>query len=281
MRGPSAAGTSAAVAHRGRPADLPGVRGAAWFRYGFCGVPGGAYNGWSWYGFRPGPGWLPGAGAGAGADWGPCDHRGSWGSAKDGSLPSLFFASLGSCMAYSQHQPPSGLRTRFHPPPYPFAGHSTFTPAAQDAVEELAAWATRTSKKTSNDHSQHRAVPPYLLASMAACDGAWEAPASMREFIARAPLGEDADPVGPETRTRIAARARQTLLLDQALRHERQLAETPPRTILIEPSGRLQRTISDAQGIEVTPGVLVRVRGRRPGRRRRRQPGLRRARRRP
>ncbi|MFF5792755.1 M4 family metallopeptidase [Paeniglutamicibacter sp. NPDC012692] len=121
--------------------------------------------------------------------------------------------------------------------------------------------ANETMKKTSNDHSQHRAVPPYLLASMAACDGAWEAPASMREFIARAPFGEESDPVGPETRTRIAARARQTLLLDQALRHDRQLAETPSRTILIEPSGRLQRTISDAQGIEVTPGVLARAEG--------------------
>ncbi|GAA1498957.1 M4 family metallopeptidase [Paeniglutamicibacter kerguelensis] len=119
----------------------------------------------------------------------------------------------------------------------------------------------KSNTKTSNDHGQHRAVPPYLLASMAACDGAWEAPESMRTFMARAPRGEANDPVGPRTRTRIAARARQTLLLDQALRHERQRGETPAQAIIIEPSGSLQRTISDAQGVEVTPGILARAEG--------------------
>lgn len=121
--------------------------------------------------------------------------------------------------------------------------------------------ANASMKKTSNDHSQHQVVPPYLLASMAACDGAWEAPKSVRDFIARPPRDEEIDPVGPRMRSRIAARARQTLLLDQAMRHERQLGEAPDRAILFDPSGRLHRTISDAQGIEVTPGVLVRSEG--------------------
>ncbi|MGL3807370.1 M4 family metallopeptidase [Paeniglutamicibacter sp. R2-26] len=124
--------------------------------------------------------------------------------------------------------------------------------------------ANSTMMGSPNDHSQHRAVPPYLLASLAACDGAWEAPASVREFIARPPAGEETDPVGPRMRTRIAARARQTLLLDQALRHERQMGEAPGRAILFDPSGRLERTISDAQGIEVTPGVPARSEGEPP-----------------
>ena len=112
-------------------------------------------------------------------------------------------------------------------------------------------------------HPRHHAVPPYLLMSMAACDGAWEAPKGMHNFIARPPVpGEQEDP-GTEVRARIATRARRTLLLDQALLHER---ATTPTDIdrLIEPSGRLKRTIADAQGAETTPGAASRTEGRAP-----------------
>ncbi|WP_411734514.1 M4 family metallopeptidase [Paeniglutamicibacter sp.] len=114
-----------------------------------------------------------------------------------------------------------------------------------------------------NPHPRHHAVPPYLLMSMAACDGAWEAPEAMRKFISRPPGPGEPEGPGPEARTRIATRARQTLLLDQALLHER---ATTPTDIgrLIEPSGRLKRTVSDAQGAETTPGTTARAEGRTP-----------------
>ncbi|MET0977179.1 MAG: peptidase M4 family protein, partial [Paeniglutamicibacter terrestris] len=94
-------------------------------------------------------------------------------------------------------------------------------------------------------------MPPYLLAAMAACDGAWEAPESMREIISSQPTLDKADGPVSATRTRIATRARQTMLLDQALLHERSTAHQK-LTWLIEPTGRLNRIISDAQGVEIT-----------------------------
>src|SRR5699024_2122500 len=116
-------------------------------------------------------------------------------------------------------------------------------------------------------------VPPYLLVSMAACDGAWEAPAAMRDFIALPPAEGDlelpdahGEPAGPgrETRRRIATRARRTLLLDQALLHERATTHTDIARLL-DPAGRLVRAISDAQGAETTPGTAARTEGQDPG----------------
>jgi Zn-dependent metalloprotease len=120
-----------------------------------------------------------------------------------------------------------------------------------------------THPPAANPHPRHHAVPTYLLMSMAACDGAWEAPEGMREFIAQPPAPGEPDDPGTAARARIATRARRTLLLDQALLHER---ATTPTDIgrLIEPSGRLWRTISDAQGVETTPGTNVRTEGRGP-----------------
>jgi Zn-dependent metalloprotease len=112
-------------------------------------------------------------------------------------------------------------------------------------------------------HHRHHAVPPYLLAAMAACDGAWEAPESMREIISSQPTLDKADGPVSATRTRIATRARQTMLLDQALLHERSTAHQK-LTWLIEPTGRLNRIISDAQGVEITPGTLIRSEGQKP-----------------
>lgn len=120
--------------------------------------------------------------------------------------------------------------------------------------------------RAAEPHPKHHAVPPHLLAAMASCDGVWEAPEAMRRFI---PL----PPAAPETgtpknaqqqvRTRIATRARQTMLLDQALRHERATARTDVARLL-EPSGRLHRIISDAQGAETTPGTPARSEGQGP-----------------
>lgn len=118
--------------------------------------------------------------------------------------------------------------------------------------------------ETFSQHGQHRAVPPYLLASMAACDGAWEAPEGLREFIASAPEEQREGSPDHARRVRIATRARQTLLLDQALRHERQRGEHPELGTFLEPSGRLHRTIGDANGAETTPGRLVRTEGHAP-----------------
>lgn len=121
-------------------------------------------------------------------------------------------------------------------------------------------------------HPRHHAVPPYLLVSMAACDGVWEAPEAMREFIAPPVAPEDRDlPGAPgqsagsdfETRSRIATRARQTLLLDQALLHERATTHADIAR-LMDPTGRLARIISDAQGAESTPGNPVRAEGESP-----------------
>lgn len=130
-----------------------------------------------------------------------------------------------------------------------------------------------TQPPAAKPHPRHHAVPPYLLVSMAACDGAWEAPAAMREFIAQPPAEGDRDlpgahgePAGPgrETRRRIATRARQTLLLDQALLHERATTHTDIARLL-DPAGRLVRVISDARGAETTPGTNVRTEGQGPG----------------
>lgn len=121
-----------------------------------------------------------------------------------------------------------------------------------------------TNGRTAGQHGQHRAVPPYLLASMAACDGAWEAPEAIRDFIATAPEEQDAGSPEHAKRVRIATRARQTLLLDQALLHERRRGEHPPLGTFLEPSGRLHRTISDANGAETTPGRLARTEGHAP-----------------
>ncbi|MFL4475621.1 M4 family metallopeptidase [Paeniglutamicibacter sp. MACA_103] len=122
-----------------------------------------------------------------------------------------------------------------------------------------------THPPTAEPHPRHHAVPPYLLMSMAACDGAWEAPVGMRDFMARPSDrgGRESPSPGPEARTRIATRARRTLLLDQALLHGR---ATVPRDIgrLVGPAGRLTRTISDAQGVETTPGAVARTEGREP-----------------
>lgn len=112
-------------------------------------------------------------------------------------------------------------------------------------------------------HHRHHAVPPYLLASMAACDGAWEVPDSMREFISPPPSVDKAIGRVSASRTRIATLARQTMLLDQALLHERTTAHHK-LTWLIEPTGRLHRIISDAQGVEITPGTLIRSEGQKP-----------------
>ncbi|MFL4479252.1 M4 family metallopeptidase [Paeniglutamicibacter sp. ORCA_105] len=109
-------------------------------------------------------------------------------------------------------------------------------------------------------HPRHHAVPPYLLMSMAACDGAWAAPEGMREFIAPPPEPGKAEGPGAETRARIATRARRTLLLDQALLHDRATTATDLDR-LIEPSGRLNRSICDAQGAETTPGTDARTEG--------------------
>ncbi len=107
-------------------------------------------------------------------------------------------------------------------------------------------------------HPRRHAVPPYLLMSMAACDGAWEAPSSMLDLIA----GPSAPGQGPgpdsETRKRIATRARQTLLLDQAMLHERAITHTDPRDLL-DPAGRLVPVVSDAWGAETTPGTTSRT----------------------
>lgn len=110
---------------------------------------------------------------------------------------------------------------------------------------------------------RHHAVPPYLLMSMAACDGAWEPPEGMRAFISPPPPPEDHEDPGNEVRARIATRARRTLLLDQALLHDRATTATDIRR-LMGPSGRLARTISDAQGAETTPGSATRTEGRAP-----------------
>lgn len=107
----------------------------------------------------------------------------------------------------------------------------------------------------------HRVVPPYVLASMAACDGSWEAPEGLREFVAVAPVPLEADAPDTGKRTRIATRARQTLLLDQALRHGRQRGSHPALGTFLEPSGRLHRSIGDAHGTETTPGRLARTEG--------------------
>ncbi|GAA3327038.1 M4 family metallopeptidase [Paeniglutamicibacter sulfureus] len=109
-------------------------------------------------------------------------------------------------------------------------------------------------------HPRHHAVPPYLLMSMAACDGAWDASEGMREFIAPPPEPGEAEGPGAETRARIATRARRTLLLDQALLHDRATTATDLDR-LIEPSGRLIRAICDAQGAETTPGTDARTEG--------------------
>lgn len=119
----------------------------------------------------------------------------------------------------------------------------------------------RSNNETANGSNQHRAVPPYILASLASCDGAWKASAGMRELIARAPASQGTDAVEPRIRARIAARARQTLLLDQALRHERRVEDPRGAQSLLMPSGYLRRTIGDAQGAEVTPGTPVRSEG--------------------
>lgn len=120
-----------------------------------------------------------------------------------------------------------------------------------------------THPPSADPHPRHHAVPPYLLMSMAACDGVWEPPEGMREFIAPPTAPADQDGPGSGERTRIATRARRTLLLDQALLHDR---ATTPTDIsrLSGPSGRLERTISDAQGAETTPGSGARTEGREP-----------------
>ena len=107
-------------------------------------------------------------------------------------------------------------------------------------------------------HPLHHAVPPYLLMSMAACDGAWEAPRSMLDLVA-APLapGQGRGPDGG-TRRRIATRARQTLLLDQTLRHGRTTTHAELGSLL-DPAGRLMPVVSDVHGAETTPGTPART----------------------
>ena len=120
-----------------------------------------------------------------------------------------------------------------------------------------------TGPSRAKPHPRHHAVPPYLLVAMAACDGAWEAPAAMREFSPPPPgPGSQAEADLP-TRRHIATRARQTLLLDQALLHERATTRTDFGRLL-DPAGRLKRVISDAQGVETTPGSTVRSEGEGP-----------------
>lgn len=115
-----------------------------------------------------------------------------------------------------------------------------------------------TNDSTSH-HPQHHVVPPYLLISMAASDGEWEAPHGMRDFIANH-SSTKFDRQGAEAarRTRIATSARRTLLLDQALRNARTTNPLPRLGTLLDESGKLHRQISDAQGGETTPGTLVR-----------------------
>lgn len=109
-------------------------------------------------------------------------------------------------------------------------------------------------------HPLHHAVPPYILMSMAACDGAWEAPRSTLDLTAIPPApGESRGPDG-ETRKRIATRARQTLLLDQALRRGRATTHHDQGRLLA-PAGRLVPVVSDARGTETTPGTLARAEG--------------------
>ncbi|PQZ90221.1 peptidase M4 family protein [Arthrobacter sp. MYb227] len=115
-----------------------------------------------------------------------------------------------------------------------------------------------TNNATSDHHPQHRAVPPYLLASMAASDGEWDAPKGMRDFIARRPADLEKQSSEAQRRSRIATSARQTLLLDQALRNERLHGQHPKLSAMLDESGKLHRKISDAQGGEITPGLLVR-----------------------
>ncbi len=123
-----------------------------------------------------------------------------------------------------------------------------------------------TQPPAAHPHPRQHAVPPYILLSMAACDGAWEAPPEMRGFIAPPPSDGDRElpgarggPAGPdrETRRRIATRARRTLLFDQALLHERATTHTDIARLL-DPAGHLVRVVSDARGAETTPGTTVR-----------------------
>ena len=118
---------------------------------------------------------------------------------------------------------------------------------------------------TTSHHPRHNAVPPYVLISMAASDGEWEAPRGMRDFIANHSAATF-DPQGSEAqrRTRIATSARQTLLLDQALRNERTKNWLPGLGAMLDGSGKLHRKISNAQGGELTPGTLARTESQAP-----------------
>lgn len=110
---------------------------------------------------------------------------------------------------------------------------------------------------------RHHAVPPYLLMSMAAADGAWEAPEPILELIDR-PTGLDEHrKPDSDTLKRIATRARQTLLLDKALLHDQASTHTEPGRLL-DPAGGLLRVVCDAQGIETTPGAAARTEGQEP-----------------